>query len=290
MEWMKGLQKAIDYIEEHLDEEIDYTEIARQAYSSNFHFQRVFHIICGYSVGEYIRNRRLSEAGNDLACGDCKVIDAALKYGYQSPESFSRAFTKFHGITPLQAKTGKGNLKSFSKVFLKLVLEGGTTMDYRIEKQEAFKVIAKRARYEGGGEISQQNIHATWENCQKDGTIGKLCKYVNTESIFGNSIVGICFDNPNEGDFDYAIGTAYSGGAVEEGLTVEEVPANTWVVFPCTGAMPEVFQKLWKRVYTEFFPTSKYQPSGGMCIEVYPSNDVYCNDFDCEIWLSVGEK
>ena len=151
MEWMKGLQKAIDYIEEHLDEEIDYTEIARQAYSSNFHFQRVFHIICGYSVGEYIRNRRLSEAGNDLACGDCKVIDAALKYGYQSPESFSRAFTKFHGITPLQAKTGKGNLKSFSKVFLKLVLEGGTTMDYRIEKQEAFKVIAKRARYEGGG-------------------------------------------------------------------------------------------------------------------------------------------
>ena len=94
MEWMKGLQKAIDYIEEHLDEEIDYTEIARQAYSSNFHFQRVFHIICGYSVGEYIRNRRLSEAGNDLACGDCKVIDAALKYAIKVRESFSRAFTK----------------------------------------------------------------------------------------------------------------------------------------------------------------------------------------------------
>ena len=107
MEWVKGLQKAIDYIEDHITEDIDYAEIAKQAYSSSFHFQRVFHIICGYSIGEYIRNRRLSLAGTDLSSGNEKVIDIALKYGYNSPESFSRAFTKFHGITPVQAKSEK---------------------------------------------------------------------------------------------------------------------------------------------------------------------------------------
>lgn len=161
MEWVKGLQKAIDYIEDHITEDIDYAEIAKQAYSSSFHFQRVFHIICGYSIGEYIRNRRLSLAGTDLSSGNEKVIDIALKYGYNSPESFSRAFTKFHGITPVQAKNEKLTLKSFSRVSVKITLEGGTTMDYRIEKREEFEVIAKRARYGGGQEISQKNIHAT---------------------------------------------------------------------------------------------------------------------------------
>ena len=290
MEWMHGLQRAVDYIEDHLEEDIDYVEIAKQAYSSSFHFQRVFHIICGYSVGEYIRNRRLSQAGSDLASGRAKVIDVALKYGYNSPESFCRAFTKFHGLAPSQVKAGASNLKSFSPVSVKLVIEGGTTMDYRIVKKDAFKVIAKRARYGGGGEISQKNIHATWEQCNADGTIEKLCGYIHPENIFGDSIVGICFDNPNAGDFDYAIGVAYSGGAVAEGLTLEEVPANTWAVFPCTGAMPEVFNELMKKVYTEFFPASKYEPSGGMCIEVYPNGEIRDNDFHCEFWFSVKEK
>ena len=121
MEWVKGLQKAIDYIEDHITEDIDYAEIAKQAYSSSFHFQRVFHIICGYSIGEYIRNRRLSLAGTDLSSGNEKVIDIALKYGYNSPESFSRAFTKFHGITPVQAKNEKLTLKSFSRVSVKII-------------------------------------------------------------------------------------------------------------------------------------------------------------------------
>lgn len=290
MEWVKGLQKAIDYIEDHITEDIDYAEIAKQAYSSSFHFQRVFHIICGYSIGEYIRNRRLSLAGTDLSSGNEKVIDIALKYGYNSPESFSRAFTKFHGITPVQAKSEKLTLKSFSKVSVKITLEGGTTMDYRIEKREEFEVIAKRARYGGGQEISQKNIHATWAACGADGTIDTLCKYVNPENIFGGAIVGICFDNPTEGDFDYAIGAAYSGGDVAAGLTIEKVPANTWAVFPCTGKMPEAFQDLYRKIYTEFFPTSKYQPAGGMCIEVYPSAEIYDNNFHFEIWLSVEEK
>lgn len=163
-------------------------------------------------------------------------------------------------------------------------------MEYRIEKREGFEIIAKRARYGGGQEIGQKNICATWAACGADGTLDTLCRYINPENIFGGAIVGICFDNPEKGDFDYAIGAVYSGGNVAAGLAVEKVPANTWAVFPCTGRMPEAFQELYRKIYTEFFPTSKYQPAGGMCIEVYPSAEIHDDNYHCEIWLSVEEK
>ena len=290
MEWISGLQKAIDYIEEHLTEDLDFAEIAAQAYSSNFHFQRVFSILCGFTLGEYIRCRRLTQAGSELASTDSRVIDTALKYGYDSPESFSRAFVKFHGIKPTQARLMKAELKSFSRLSIKLILEGGTKMDYRIEKRDAFSVVAKRKRFSGGSEITQQSIHKAWEECNTDGTIDKLCRYVKPDGVFGDAIVGICFDNPHEGDFDYAIGTACEESEVAEGLTIETIPANTWVVFKGQGRMPDAFQELYKQLYTEFFPTSNYQPSGGMCIEVYPSAEVHSEDFSFEIWFSVAPK
>ena len=133
MDWTTGLQRAIDYVEDHLAEPLDYAEIARQAYSSSFHFQRIFSILCGYTLGEYIRSRRLTLAGNDLLRTDSKVIDVALKYGYDSPESFSRAFARFHGVLPSRVKSGTIPLKSFSRLSVKLILEGGSLMDYRIE-------------------------------------------------------------------------------------------------------------------------------------------------------------
>ena len=147
MDWITGLQRAIDYVEEHLTEDIDYEEAAKQAYSSSFHFQRIFSTICGFSLGDYIRCRRLSLAGSELAVTDIKVIDAALKYGYDSPESFSRAFTRFHGVTPSQAKKGAA-LKSFSELSVKIILHGGKAMDYRIEKKEAFEVTLTNSRIE----------------------------------------------------------------------------------------------------------------------------------------------
>ena len=132
MDWVLGLQDAIDYIEQHLLEDIDYQEIAARSFSSSYHFQRVFSILCGFTVGEYIRNRRLSLAGAELAAGNSKVIDVALKYGYENPDSFARAFQKFHGILPSQARGNGQMLKSFSSLVLKFSLEGGYTMDYKI--------------------------------------------------------------------------------------------------------------------------------------------------------------
>lgn len=290
MDWITGLQKAIDYIEDNLTEKLDYNEIAKKAYSSNFHFQRIFSILCGYTIGEYIRKRRLTLAGNELISTNTKIINIALKYGYDSHESFSRAFTKFHGINPSQVRINNTNLKSFSRLSVKLILEGGNIMDYRIEKKGAFKVVSKKEHFLGGQEISKKQIQEFWNKCTNENIIQKLCNYITPNSIFGDAIIGISFDTPDIGDFDYAIGAYYDGGDVDKDLSVEEIPAFTWAIFKCVGAMPEAFQKLWKKIYTEFFPASEYKPSGGMCFEVYFNDDVLSEDYVCEFWISVEKK
>ena len=149
MDWIIGIQHAIDYIEDNLTETIDYEEVAKQCYSSSYHFQRVFSILCGFTLGEYIRNRRLTLAGRELATTNAKVIDVALKYGYESPDSFAKAFQKFHGILPSQARNNGSNLKSFSRLVLKFSLEGGTTMNYRIETKPALTLLGYKKRFSG---------------------------------------------------------------------------------------------------------------------------------------------
>ena len=149
MDWITGMQKAIDYIEANLTEEIDYEKVAAESFSSSYHFQRVFSILCGYTLGEYIRLRRLSLAGAELVNGKEKVIDIALKYGYDSPDSFAKAFQKFHGITPSQARADGSMLKSFSRLSIKISLEGGSIMNYRIETKPQFTLLGYKKRFEG---------------------------------------------------------------------------------------------------------------------------------------------
>ena len=170
MDWITGIQKAINYVEEHLTEEISYEEAAKRACSSSFHFQRVFSVICGYTLGDYIRFRRLSLAGRELAESDAKVIDIALKYGYDTPEGFSRAFTRFHGVSPSQVKNG-ATVKSFSRLSVKLILSGGMTMDYRMETKEAFELIVKKKRFPKSTELTAAEISEFWAACSRDGTI-----------------------------------------------------------------------------------------------------------------------
>ena len=170
MDWIIGLQKAIDYIEENLTETIDYEMVAAQSFSSSYHFQRVFSILCGFTIGEYIRNRRLSLAGTELATSDVKVIDVALKYGYESPDSFAKAFQKFHGILPSQARNNGSMLKSYSRLVLKFSLEGGCTMNYRIEEKGEIILTGYKRRFEGvPGEREEQEKVLL----QKSETIGE---------------------------------------------------------------------------------------------------------------------
>lgn len=292
MDWITGIQRAVDYVEAHLLDPIDYEEAAKQAYSSSFHFQRVFSIVCGFTLGDYIRMRRLSLAGNELASSEIRVIDAAVKYGYDTPASFSRAFTRFHGVTPSQARQGGAALKSFSPLSVKLSLDGGTMMHYRVETKDAFQIICKKKRLSSKAELSQEEIAPFWQACIEDGTIDALCKYIPEEDLFSDCIVGASFGKDARDEaFPYAIGAHYNGAPVTDpGLSVEEIPAHTYVVFPCTGKMPEAIQRLYQQICSEFFPASEYQPCGGTDFEAYPSADVTNPDYACEIWVAVEKK
>ena len=159
MDWITGIQNAINYIEDHITEELDYEEIAKESFSSAFHFQRVFSILCGYTLGEYIRNRRLTLAGTELANTREKVIDVAYKYGYDNPESFAKAFQKFHGITPSQARGNGVVLKSFSRLSIKVTLEGGSIMNYRIEQKKPLVLFGYKAHFTGSPKERQLQDH-----------------------------------------------------------------------------------------------------------------------------------
>ena len=159
MDWITGIQNAIDYIETHITEELDYEQIAKESFSSSFHFQRVFSILCGYTLGEYIRNRRLTLAGVELSNTREKVIDVAYRYGYDNPESFAKAFQKFHGITPSQARGGGATLKSFSRLSIKVTLEGGSIMNYRIEQKKPLVLFGYKAHFTGSPKERQLQDH-----------------------------------------------------------------------------------------------------------------------------------
>lgn len=289
MDWISGIQKAIDYIELHLTEKIDYEAAAREACSSSFHFQRTFSILCGYTLGEYVRMRRLSLAATDLLQTDEKIIEIAMKYGYETPESFTRAFTRFHGISPSEARCG-AVVKSFSRLSVKLILTGGVTMDYRIEKLDAFKLIGKRKQVsKPENDTATADISAFWDECAKDGTTAKICSYFPEEPRL-KGLVGVCFSCDMEANrFPYGIGVEYDGRPLaDNSLEIVEIPANTYAVFPCRGKMPDVFADTYKRIVSEFFPQNpRYEYCQGVELEIYPSDDIDNPDYYCEIWIAV---
>lgn len=290
MDWITGIQKALNYVEEHITEPIDYQTVAKQAYASQFHFERMFGMLCGFSVCEYVRNRRLALAGEELYHSKERIIDIALKYGYDTPEGFTRAFTKFHGITPAEARKGKA-VKTFSKLSVKLILSGGNTMNYRIEKKDAFKIVCRKKQvHKPQGDTATADISAFWAQCSKDGTMQTLCKYAKFDNLHG--MLGICFSGEMaDHGFPYGIGAEYNGNAIaDKELEVVEIPPYTYAVFECRGKMPDAFVNTYKQICEEFFPQSSYEYGNGVELEVYPSDDVSVPDYYCEIWIAVKER
>ena len=291
MNWIQGIQSAIDYVEANITEEIDLEEAARHAYSSSFHFQRVFGILCGFSLGEYIRMRRLSLAGEELSRVFAMIIDIAMKYGYDTPESFSRAFTRFHGISPSEAKRG-GKVQIFTPLSVKLTLTGGSKMDYRIEKRDAFQVVCKRKRV---GKPQSANatpdITAVWQEYGADGTMGRLIACMPENPVM-KGLLGICFSSELDAKrFPYGIGVEYDGRDVDDDLEIVTIPANTYAVFTSKGKMPDAFIETYHRIVTEFFPQSaQYEYAENVEFEVYSSEYISNPDYHCEIWIAVNEK
>lgn len=290
MDWITGIQRALDYTEDHLTEGIDYEAVAKQAYSSTFHFQRMFSMLCGFSLGDYIRMRRLTLAAEELLRTGDKIVTIAFKYGYDTPESFSRAFVRFHGVTPTEARRG-GNIKSFSRLSVKLILSGGSTMDYRIEKKGSCRVVCRKKQVtKPQGDTATQDISAFWNECSKDGTVQEICRCGRFDNF--NGVLGICFSGEMaDSGFPYGIGAEYNGAPMnDENLDIVDIPAHTYAVFQCRGKMPDAFQKTYQQICTEFFPQSNYEYGNGVELEVYPSAEVDDPNYTCEIWIAVNEK
>ena len=290
MDWITGISKAIDYIEEHITEPTDYARAAKEACSSPFNFQRVFALLCGYTLGDYVRMRRLTLAGEELLLTDAKVIDVALKYGYDSPESFSRAFTRFHGVSPSAVRKGAA-IHSFSRICVKLILTGGSIMEYRIEKKQAAKIICRRREFtKPGDDYTNREIPEFWNECGRDGSIQKLCGYIKDSAQF-KGLLGVCFSTEmTDSGFPYGIGAEYDGESDPQDFEIVEIPAYTYAVFTVRGRMPDAFRETYRKICTEFFPQSGYEYGNGVEIEVYPSADVQNPDYTCEIWIAVKPK
>lgn len=270
--WAEGIQRAISHIENHITDDLDISAIAAQAYSSAFHFQRIFSVLCGMTVGEYIRSRRLSLAAQELTSTDEKVIDVALKYGYDSPDSFARAFQKFHGITPSQARQPGAHLKAFAPMRIKLTMEGGTMMDYRIEEKHPFTVVGVTRSF--NSETSYSEIPKFWDEYLARGANRSVC-----------GMYGLCLDSDGK-DFEYMIADNYLPcKPVPEDCAVRAIPGGTWAIFPCTLA---TLQDTNTRMWSEWVPSaSGYRLNGNYNIEFYTPPAENPMDSYCELWLPV---
>ncbi len=285
MAWIESLQKAINYMEDHLLEDITIESIARHANASSFHFQRTFSVLTDVSVGEYLRRRRLTLAAEELSRTDCKIIDLAYKYGYDTPEAFTKAFRRQHGVTPSDARKGIGKLQSYNRLIIQVNLKGVEPMKYRIVEEAAFQVVGLKREYSYENEENLIGIPKFWEEVNANGTDGLLFK-VNNGPIKG--VLGICVDNiaDQSKKMEYWIASA-SNGEVPEGLDSFEIPASKWAVFEVHGPMPGAMPKVWKQIFSAWFPSSGYEHAGTPELEVYSEDDPSSPDLYSEIWIPV---
>ena len=280
MEWVDGLNRTIAYIEEHLTGDVDCGALARLANCSAYHYQRMFAYMAGVPLSEYIRRRRMSRAAVDLQAGE-RVVDVALKYGYQSPTAFNRAFQAVHGIPPSAAREPGAAVKSFSPLRFTITIKGVEEMEYRIEKREAFRIVGVSAPLDTDLEKNFAVVPQLWGKAASDGTIPRLAGMMDGQpkGVLG---VSACQE---DADWRYfiAVASSQSGPGLEEYL----VPAATWAVFPGQGTGQSI-QELERRIVTEWLPTSGYEYGSGPDVEVYlnpdPANARY------EVWIPVVKK
>lgn len=300
MDWIEGLQNAIDYIEEHLTDNINYEEISRRSFSSSYHFQRVFSILCGYTLGEYIRNRRLTLAGQELLLGKKRIIDIALKYGYENPDSFSRAFAKFHGVNPSEVLRRGVQLQSFLPLRIKVSLEGGISMEYKIVTGKEMVLVGYKRRFSGtpfGEQRAKQeeNMFITTRGKQWILRGAASDYYTDYCAVKNISDDGYDFYIANELDSwtrDNFYNRSVTGVDFMENLGFEEIiiPKQQYVVFQTKrSAHPmEEYVKIRKDLVTEWFPHSGYRFADGpelVLLHWRPTEDK-SNRF-VEIWIPI---
>ena len=268
--WIEGFQESIDFMEQNLTEELDIEEIAGKAALSPFYYQRIFGALCGMTVGEYIRARRMTLAAQELARADVKVIDTAVKYGYDSPDSFAKAFQRFHGVTPSQAREPGAPLRSFAPLHIKITLEGGSMLDYRIVEKAPFTIVGVKKPF--NSDSSYQEIPKFWDEWLAQG---------DKRPIMGT--FGVCLDMRGK-DFDYWIADLYFPWEdIPEGCETRVIPGSCWAQFPCTM---KTLQDTNTKIWSEWLPTLQgYSLAGEYSIEVYLPPEEGSQDMRVYIWV-----
>ncbi|MEH7009782.1 AraC family transcriptional regulator [Neobacillus niacini] len=290
MDSIKRLNEALGYIEENLTSDIDFKEVARVAFCSEYHFQRMFSFLAGVSLSEYIRRRRLSRAAFELINSNVRILDIAIKYGYCSPDSFTRAFQSLHGITPSEARNNGQSLKAFPRMTFHLSIQGGNEMNYRIVEKEAFHLVGIKKRVPIIFNGVNPEIAAMWQSLDME-KINTLKQLSNVEPV-GLLSASTNFSEgrlEEKGELDHYIGVATNKDCPED-LTKLEVPALTWAVFEAIGPFPDTLQNVWGRIYSEWFPSSNYELAVGPEILWNQHKDVSSPTFRSEIWVPVSPK
>lgn len=283
MEWLKSINDALDYLEEHLEEPFAVTKIAEIAASSPFHFQRMFYILTGSTLVEYLRKRRLTIAAQELAATKVKVLEIALKYGYDSPESFSKAFRKMHGVSPSAVRKPGSTLKAYPRISFYLSLKGDQEMDYKIIEQQAFQVIGKAKQISTRDGINFKQIPEFWQASCAEQICENLTPYNKTENL-----LGICLDHKMEEEtFTYMIAVESECKSAPTEFITRTIPASTWAVFTSIGPMPSAIQKVFERIYQEWFPSTNYEHAGTAELEVYLPGNNSADDYRCEVWIPI---
>lgn len=285
LEWIDGITEAISYIEKNITEKITIEDIAQQASVSPFYFQKGFAMLCGFTVFEYIRQRRLALAGSELISTDKKIIDIALKYGYDSPDSFTKAFNRFHGVTPTSVRRDGATIKSFAPLKIRFSLEGGYIMDYKIVEKEAFTVMGSLKKFKYDNAFSE--IPEFWQQHYQLGKGDIVCGIygINIDQSMGNN------------EFEYIIADDYIPWKdIPDGFIAKTIPKFTWAVFPSKGPMPKSLQDVNTKIFSEWLPNCKdYEIAAGYNIELYTNVNDYPNglndeNYYSEIWIPVKKK
>lgn len=283
MEWSRAVEEALEYIEAHITDDLTAGMLARNAGISPYYFQKGFAMLCGYTVGEYIRMRRLSLAAEELLSTECRIIDLAVKYGYDSPDSFTKAFVRFHGLTPREARRKGASLRCLAPLHISLILQGGKVMEYRIETKPGFKVMGVTRTF--SYETAMMEIPAFWNELQE----------MEKRPVCG--VYGICLDDDGQGGrFHYMIAEEYDAEKAQcNNLETAEIPVHTWLVVPCRGAMPDSIQQANRRLFSELLPGSSYVIADDCNIEYYSDPAGFAKGtqdpaYYSEVWVPVSEK
>lgn len=261
MNYINELQKAIDYIEDNLENNINFEIVAKEVGMSTFYFHRIFSSVIGISPTTYIRNRRLTVAAQEISKNSENILDIALKYGFESHEAFSRAFKNFHGVVPKMAKTDGNEFKNFSKANLDIEVNINNILGYRIESKDIIKVSAffRKFNIENKDEIPKY-----WKELKESGTLEKI------SNKYKKDLLGICIGTQSDFEYKYGIGIEQTED-IDTYIEMEkiEIPKSKWVVFKCEGQDEKNINELWSRIYKEFFITSSYKQCMDIDFELY---------------------